>query len=205
MNNNKSLLQLPLSVENDELSIVDVVGPEMAAARSGNLLMDEVQIYGGLYQQKMLEKVDRDEIKNIFRRGTKLLILSLLVGGVSNRLVTKLKIKKFDFLNVNIIFRIFVRLSIFSVSLSTIFFLPMLEHLLNVRNKLNYKYIPRMRLYQSEMDPLIMNPILLNEPGMTEDEREYMKVFYDNMKSQSAMMKAQMKMMEEKEKKERRR
>ena len=204
MNNNKSLLQLPLSIENDELSIVDVVGPEMAAARSGNLLMDEVQIYGGLYQQKMLEKVDRDEIKNIFRRGTKLLILSLIVGGVSNRLVTKLKIRKFDFLNVNILLRIFVRLSIFSVSLSTIFFLPMLEHLLNVRNKLNYKYIPRMRLYQSEMDPLIMNPILLNEPGMTEDEREYMKVFYDNMKSQSAMMKAQMKMMEEKEKKDRR-
>jgi hypothetical protein len=202
--NNKSLLQLPVSVENDELSIVDVVGPEMAAARSGNLLMDEVQIYGGLYQQKMLEKVDRDEIKNIFRRGTKLLILSLLVGGVSNRLVTKLKIRKFDFMNVNILLRIFVRLSIFSVSLSTIFFLPMLEHLLNVRNKLNYKYIPRMRLYQSEMDPLIMNPILLNEPGMTEDEREYMKVFYDNMKSQSAMMKAQMKMMEEKEKKDRR-
>ena len=204
MNNNKSLLQFPVSIDNDELSIVDVVGPEMAAARSGNLLMDEVQIFGGLYQQKMLEKVDRDEIINIFRRGTKLLILSLIVGGVSNRFITKLKIRKFDFLNMNIIFRLFVRLSIFSVSLSTLFFLPMLEHLLNVRNKLNAKYIPRMRLYQSEMDPLIMNPILLNEPGMTEDERDYMKVFYDNMKSQASMMMAQMKMMEEKEKKDRR-
>jgi hypothetical protein len=204
MSNNKSLLPFPVSLDNDELSIVDVVGPEMAAARSGNLLMDEVQIFGGLYQQKMIEKVDRDEIINIFRRGTKLMILSLIVGGVSNRFVTKLKIKKFDFLNMNIFFRLFVRLSIFSVSLSTLFFLPMLEHLLNVRNKLNTKYIPRMRLYQSEMDPLIMNPMLLSEPGMTDDEREYMKVFYDNMKSQAAMMKAQMKMMEEKEKKDRR-
>jgi hypothetical protein len=202
MNNNKSLLQLPVNVNYDEVSIVDVVGPEMAAARSGNLLMDEVQIYGGLYQQKMLEKVDRDEIKNIFRRGAKLLILSLVVGGVTNRFITKLKIRKFDFLNMNIIFRIFVRFSIFSISLSTIFFLPMLEHLLNVRNKLNYKYIPRMRHYQMEMDPLIMNPLLLNEPGMTDDEKEYMKVFYDNMKSQAAMMKAQMKMMEEKDRKD---
>jgi hypothetical protein len=204
MSSNKSLLQLPVSIDNDELSIVDVVGPEMAAAKSGNLLMDEVQIFGGLYQQKMLEKVDRDEIKNIFRRGAKLLLLSFAVGGVANRMVTKLKIRKFDFLNLNIIFRIVLRLSIFSVSLSSIFFLPMLEHLLNVRNKLNAKYIPKMRLYQSEMDPLIMNPYLLSEPGMTEEEREYMKVFYDNMKSQASMMKAQMKMMEEKEKKDRR-
>lgn len=204
MNNNKSLLQLPVNINNDELSIVDVVGPEMAAARSGNLLMDEVQIYGGLYQQKMLEKVDRDEIKNIFRRGAKLFLLGMIVGGVGNRFVTKLKIRKFDFLNINIIFRIFVRFSIFTVSFSSIFFLPMLEHLLNARNKLNQKYIPRMRLYQMEMDPLIMNPLLLNEPGMTDDEKEYMKVFYENMKSQAAMMKAQMKMMEEKDRKDRR-
>ena len=59
-----------------------------------------------------------------------------------------------------------------------------------------------MRHYQMEMDPLIMNPLLLNEPGMTDDEKEYMKVFYDNMKSQAAMMKAQMKMMEEKDRKD---
>ena len=203
MSSNKSLFQLPVSVENDELSIVDYVGPEMAAARSGNLLMDEVQIFGGLYQQKMLEKVDRDEIKNIFRRGSKLLILSFIFGGVGNRMVTKLKIKKFDFLNINILLRIFVRLTIFGASLTTVFLFPMLEHLLNVRNKLNAKYIPRMGMYQREMDPLIMNPNLLNEPGMTDEEREYMKVFYDNMKSQAAMMKAQMKMMEEKEKKDR--
>ncbi len=51
-----------------------------------------------------------------------------------------------------------------------------------------------------EMDPLIMNPKLLNEPGMSDEEREYMKVFYENMRGQAAMMKAQQRMMDDKEK-----
>ena len=73
----------------------------------------------------------------------------------------------------------------------------MMDHLTHMRDNFNAKYIPRMRKYTAEMDPLIMNPRLLNEPGMTDEEREYMRVFYENKRSQAAMMKAQMRMMEE--------
>ena len=86
--------------QQDDMSIVNVIGPEMAAARSGNILMDEMQVYGGLYQQKMLEKVDRNEIMNAGRRAAKLFIISTIVGGAANRLVTKAKFGKFDFLNM---------------------------------------------------------------------------------------------------------
>jgi len=181
-------------------SIVDVIGPEMAQNISGNLLMDEIQIFGGLYQQKMLEKVDRNEVMNTGRRGAKLFILSTVVGGAVNRLLTQTKIRGYDFLNLRLVFRIIFRLGIFALSFSTIFYSPMMTHILSLRDNLNAKYIPRMRMYQYEMDPLIMNPNLLNEPGMNDEEREYMKVFYENMRSQAAMMKAQMKMMDDKEK-----
>ncbi len=50
------------------------------------------------------------------------------------------------------------------------------------------------------MDPLIMNPYMLDEPGMTDEEKEYMRTFYEGMKVQMEQMKLQMKMMEEKEK-----
>jgi hypothetical protein len=181
-------------------SICDVIAPEMAQNLSGNLMMDEAQIFGGLYQQKMLEKIDRDDIMNTGRRGVKLFLLSAIVGSAMNRLVTVARFGKFDFLNMRLIFRLPIRLAIFAVSIHQIFFNPMMNHVFKLRDYLNIKYIPRMRLYTQEMDPLIMNPSLLNEPGMTPDEKEYMKVFYENMKSQAAMMKAQMKMMEQESK-----
>jgi hypothetical protein len=186
----------PFMMQPKEESIVDVIGPEMAQQRSGNLLMDEIQIFGGLYQQKMLEKIDRDEIMKTGRRAAKLFILSTIVGGALNRAVTIMKFGKRDFLNLRFIFRAFFRLGIFALSYNFVFYNPMMAHLLNLRDRLNIKYIPRMKSYQMEMDPLIMNPLLLNEPGMTPDEKEYMKVFYENMRSQASMMKAQMKMME---------
>lgn len=182
-----------LSADN---SIVFAVGPEMQQGRSGNLLMDEVQIYGGLYQQKMLEKVDRDEIMNAGRRSVKLFFLGLVVGGVANRLLTQFKIGGRDFLNLRLPFRLFIRFSIFGGCLYSVFLLPMVGHMTKLREYLNSRYTPRMHKYSMEMDPLIMNPNLLNEPGMSDDEKEYMRVFYDNMKAQGAMMRAQMRMSE---------
>ncbi len=185
-------------------SIVDVIGPEMSQMKTGNPMMDEIQIYGGLYQQKMLEKSDRNEVMNVGRRGLKLFLLSLVVGGAVNRMFTKVKIGKYDFLNMRLVFRLIIRLGIFGISFGMICLSPVLNHLMKIRDDLNMKYVPRMIRYQKEMDPLVMNPSLLNEPGMTDEEREYMRVFYENMRSQAAMMKAQSKMMEEKEKSMRR-
>ncbi len=96
--------------------------------------------------------------------------------------------------------RILIRFGLFGVSTYFLFLNPMIFHMIKLRDYFNEKYTGRMRLYNREMDPLILNPFMLNEPGMSEDEKDYMKVFYENMKSQAAMMKAQMKMMEEKEK-----
>jgi hypothetical protein len=200
MNKQQSFLP-PFMLNPQSQSICDVVAPEMAQNLSGNLLMDEAQIFGGLYQQKMLEKIDRDDIMNSGRRGVKLFLLSAIVGSASNRLLTVARFGKFDFLNLRLIFRLVFRFGIFAVSFHQIFYNPMMNHVLKLRDYLNTKYIPRMRMYTQEMDPLIMNPLLLNEPGMTPDEKEYMKVFYENMKSQAAMMKAQMRMMEQENKK----
>ena len=194
---NKESFLPPYMLQPKALSICDVIGPEMAQSLSGNLMQDEAQIYGGLYQQKMLEKADRDEIMNAGRRGVKLFILSSIVAGSVNRGLTIARFGKFDFLNTRLIFRIVIRLGIFGVSYYSLLYKPMMDHLTHMRDNFNAKYIPRMRKYTAEMDPLIMNPRLLNEPGMTDEEREYMRVFYENKRSQAAMMKAQMRMMEE--------
>merc|ERR1711976_1067961 len=145
----------------------------------------------------MLEKIDRDEVMNMGRTGAKLTIVSLIVSGVLNRGLTLCKFGNRDFLNLHWIMRVPIRLSIFALSFVFITYMPMFNHYLKLRQYFNKKYTARLIKYNREMDPLIMNPQMINEPGMTDEEREYMRVFYENMKSQGAMMKAQMKMMEQ--------
>jgi hypothetical protein len=189
----------PSILRNKENSISDVVGPEMMPSSYGYKSIDDITVFLGLYQQKMLEKVDRNEILNVGRRFVKLFLLSIVVGSAGNRILTKSKFGKFDFLNFNIFLKFFVRLSIFSISIYFFCFNPVLDYAEMVLKNLNMKYTPRMIDFKNNTDPLIMNPYLLNEPGMSEEEKEYMQVFYKNMKSQAEMMKAQ-KMMEERNK-----
>ncbi len=61
--------------------------------------MDEIQILGSLFQQKMLEKSNRNEVIIVRRIGLKLFILSLVVGGGANHMLNQIKYKEFDFMN----------------------------------------------------------------------------------------------------------
>lgn len=195
---NKTSIESELNSAGND-SILAVI-PQGMIPGSGNLLIDELQVWGGFYQQKFLEKTDRDEIKLLGRRAAKLSILAIVMGGVANRLLTMVKVGKFDFLNMRLVFRLPIRFLIFGLSFTIVVFGPIFDHMYRLREKLTTKYKPRFRRFSVLNDPLIMNPFMLNEPGMTEEEKEYMKVFYDNMKVQMEQMKAQMKMMEEKEK-----
>ncbi len=182
-----------------ETCISEVVGPEMMPGSYGYKFIDDITVYLGLYQQKMLEKPDRNEIVNVGRRFAKLFLISMVVGSASNRILTKIKYRKFDFLNFNLFLRFIVRISIFTASMYFICLNPLLTYGEMVLNNLNKKYVARMKEFKNNPDPLLMNPNLLNEPGMSDEEKDYMQVFYKNMKSQAEMMKAQ-KMMEERNK-----
>lgn len=178
-------------------SIINVVDPEMMRMGSGNPLMDELQIFGSLYQQKLLEKIDRDDITNAGRRAFKLLIISLAIGGSLNRLLTKKRIFGRDFLNLNLLIRLPIRFIILMIPFYPCFYSPMMVHMFKLREYLNEKYTPRMRRFTLEMDPFIMNPNMVNEPGMTEEDKEYIGAFVDRMRSEGESRKLQLKMMEE--------
>jgi hypothetical protein len=158
--------------------------------------MDELNTFGSLYTQKFLEKMDRDEIKNTGRRAAKLFLLSMTIGAVSNRILTKFKFRNRDFLNLRLAPRLLIRFGIFASCFTFFFYSPMLTHMMKLRQYLNEKYTPRMRLFATEMNPLILNPSMLNEPGMSQEEKEYMKLFLDKMNDQALQARAQRKMEE---------
>ena len=51
-----------------------------------------------------------------------------------------------------------------------------------VYGKLSKKYLPRYKMLKRICDPLVMNPRMLNEEGMSYEEREYMYYTYEKMK-----------------------
>lgn len=170
-------------------SIIDVVDPEMLQGASGNLFMDEIQLYGSLYQQKFLEKRDRDEILNLGRYAVKRFMLAFFVGALANRMITKLKYGRYDFLNLRLFFRFSVRLAIFAGSMYYLCGLPTYDKIFKLREYFNRKYVPKFIRFQSTGDALEMNPDLLNEPGMTDEEKDYMRGFYERQKMQGDMAK----------------
>jgi len=174
-------------------SIIDLLGGEFSS--TGNPYLDEIMIFGTFYQKKMIEYKDRSEIINCGRRAVKLALLSTFLSFVTNRLLTKIKFKRFDFLNLRLFLRFPIR---FGITASIFWFCmvgPIIEHALVLTDKINSKYYTRFEQFKNNGDPLIMNPGLLDEPDYTEEERANTLQFIENVRLQQKQAQMQSKMM----------
>lgn len=193
-NENERTSSNPILVDySNRKSITRLLGDQYET--TGHLLMDEVMIYGTFYQKKMLEYNDRNEIINIARKAVKFSLISIGMIGIYNRLLTKLKFKKFDFLNLRIFLKLPIRLSGSLFILYFGAFIPVFSHALDILDKINEKYYKRFEIFRNNGDPLIMNPGLLDEPGYTEEERANTLQFVENIRMQQQQMKMQEKLM----------
>jgi hypothetical protein len=176
-------------------SIIDIVMSMEGGPMTGQQISDseksmaELQLFSQLYQTKALEKEDRVKIDQFKRSSVKGLIIAKVIGGVINRLLTKLKYKKFDFMVTPVFFRIVLRLGIFfffNINVVSI----QLINLFDLKEYLNHKYLPRYIEYtQVQSNPVTcLNKKFESDPDISDEEKEmFIK--------QNKMIEAQMKQM----------
>jgi len=179
-----------------EDSIINFVPTAFLQQLSGNILMDELQIWKGLLDQYLIEYNDRKQVSELMRRSIKLFILSFSIGCVGNRGLSLLKFKSFEFFRLYFLIRFPIRLSIFLLSFYIFLVNPMLNNIFQLRSYMNNKYMIRYRDYNEKCDPLIMNPYILNEPNMSNEEKEIRKLEMDKIRSQQLMIVLQSREME---------
>jgi hypothetical protein len=155
----------------------------------GNDLINSAAIWYYFYSQRMLEKEDRQQLKKLVNKAAKYTLFSFIGAGLVNRGLTHLKIGKREFINMKFIFRLPVRAFILFAFFNFGALLPTLAEVDNVYNKLYDKYIPRYQSLKKLCDPLVMNPRMLSEDDMSEEDREYMFVIYQKLKDQLIMEK----------------
>jgi hypothetical protein len=155
----------------------------------GNDLLDSLTTWYFFYSMKMLEKKDRQQIERTGKKAIKLVALSLLAGGFANRFLTYLKIKDFEFINLRLIFRLPIRLTLYGLIFQFFALNPILSDVENLYYNLHDKYYPRFELLKTTSEPLSMNAKMLNEEGMTEDEKDDAVLNYQRTKETLMMAK----------------
>ncbi len=148
----------------------------------GNDMINNTALWYYFYSQRMLEKEDRQNLKRFTNKTIKLTLASFIAGGIANRALTNLNIGNLEFMNLKPIFRIPIRLLIFFIFLNYGTLSKSKDDMKLVYGKLSKKYIPRYKMLRSICDPLVMNPRMLNEEGMNDEDREYMLSTYQKMK-----------------------
>lgn len=178
----------PFTEQKEPVSIVELMGGQEAQGLTEqDYFMAELQLFSELKSQKILEKEDRQKIENLKKRALRDFLLSNAIAGGLNRLLTKIKYGKVDFMNMHSIFRLFFRVGIF-VILNGQFFGTQIMNLVDLREYLNQKYIPRYKEYmRTGGHPMtVLNKNYLNDPDITQEEKD-MCIKFQKM-SQGPMM-----------------
>jgi hypothetical protein len=160
-------------------SILEICHPFFKQNSTGYILIDELFIYYNFYDQKLMMRKDRNECQKFVKRGGKLMLLSLFIGGVINRFLTLSN--PFNMNKLRFIFRLPIRLLVYSLPLYFVFYSKSFEHFILLRDKLNEEYIPRFKRFQRTGDTLLMNPYILEE-AETEDDKEYISSIIERNK-----------------------
>jgi hypothetical protein len=159
----------------------------------GSDIINSMVTWYMFYSQRMLEKKDRQQIQKTMNKATKLVFLSFLAGAFANRFLTYLKIGNFEFINLRLIFRLPIRFAVFGLLFNVCALGPVLRDVENLYYNLHDKYYPRYEVLRNSCEPLAMNPKMLNEEGMSEDEKDEMVILYQKTKD-GLMMAKQMRL-----------
>ena len=133
-------------------------------------IVKEIGLYSEIYKNKLMEYEDRKQISTIPRKGFKLFLLSSMIAFVINKGITSLKTNKKDFMNLKFPYRLIVRGVAYYACMYTFFYLPVLKDIFIFRDNLNTKYLPRFLKYMKTQNCLVMNPNILNDPELTQEE-----------------------------------
>jgi len=85
-------------------------------------------------------------------------------------------------MNMNFFISLIIRTATFSGCMYAFFYLPFLQHLFDCRDALNSKYYPRYKEFIKTKNFLLMNPDLLNDPELTEEEHGHYIQAIENLK-----------------------
>ncbi len=160
----------------------------MLAQFSGNPLMDEMFLWKGFKDQNLLEPNDKKEINHFMKKSFKLLIVTVAAGGVLNRGLSKIKIGSFEFFKLHFLLRFPIRLTVFGLSFYFIGFNPLMNNLMKLHYYLNMKYCERYKQYNINCDPKTMNPLFLDDPSLSTEEKEIRRFEYDKIRSKQSML-----------------
>lgn len=142
----------------------------------------ELMLFKEFHKGKLIEYEDRKQISNLQRKGFKLLLFSSFVSLAVNRVVTLTKIGKFEFMNLNFGLRLLVRFTTLSGCMYFFFYVPLLKELFSFREGLNKKYLPRYMKFAKDHDVLALNPRLLDDPELTQEEYTHYIAMIEQMK-----------------------
>lgn len=174
-------------------SILNHVPVFLQTQLQGNPLMDELGIWQMLNEQNLIETKDKKEFKNVLKRGVKVLIFSTIVSAMLNMGLTRLKIRGRRFINLTMFLRLPVRFAIFGLNYYLFIVGFLFNHMIRLHFYMNYKYSDRFKLYNETGDPLVMNPLFLNDPTYKPEEAESKKILYEKVKQTQLMMNMQSK------------
>lgn len=164
----------PFTKAQEPVSIVELMGGAEAQGLSEqDYFMAELQLFSELKNQKILEKEDRQKIENFKKSSIKGLLIANTLGGVLNRLLTKIKYGKLDFMNLHFILRLVIRLGIFGLLNANVVSYQIMN-LVDMREYLNQKYIPRYKDYmRTGGHPMaVLNKRYLEDPDVTQEEKD---------------------------------
>lgn len=182
-------------------SILNYAPLMMHQSFTKNPIIDELSLWNKFKSQNLIETKDIKNLDYLQKKAVKLIIFSLLNTFLLNRALSSIKIYNKDFFNIRLIFRIIIRNSILIGSLYFIVYKPMKRNILEYRDYLNTKYIPRYELFNKSGEPLDMNPLYLNDPLNDDYKTNLNKILYERTKSEQMniiMATKQMELMEKK-------
>lgn len=146
------------------------------------VIAKELMIFKEISNGKLIEYEDREQMTNLQKKGLKLLLGTTIIVFASNRALTIIQTKRFNFMNFHIIKRLLMRGTILTGCFYTCFYLPLLKELILCSDGLNKKYLPRYKQYIKSRNPLHMNPKLWKDPELTEEEYNHFENLKNNVR-----------------------
>jgi len=154
----------------------------------GNPLMDEVALWMEMNNNGLIEAKDIKECKRYIRNSTKYVLSSLILGFGFNRLgITKTRA-----FHWRTVIRIPLRLFFIVLPLGLSYYFPIMNEFSRLHYYFNVKYAERLKKYNQEGEPLIMNPTFMEDIP----DAESRKSIYEKTKSYQMMKMMQSKEME---------
>ena len=171
-----------------EISLGNLI-PEEHIPEHIPLIGRELMIFYEIFKGKLIEYKDRKEILNLQRKSFKLLLGSLIVTIAVNRGLTLTKIRSYDFMNLNFGYRFIIRSLTSAVCMYSLFYIPVLKHLFECREALNKKYYPRYKEFLKTQNFLVLNPGILEDPELTQEEYGHYLQLLENIKISNSVPK----------------